>query len=73
MCLLQLNEQKNSFQQREAKLNKQLEMARTAADRELNDLRRQLNKVQDSHVELLEQIERKHAEELGNETCSSGN
>lgn len=64
-------ELKNSHQQREAKLNKQLEMTRTAADRELCDLRRQLNKVQDSHVELMEQMQRKHAEELGDH-CQQG-
>ena len=59
-----MTELKNSFQQREAKLNKQIETTRAEADRELCDLRRQLNKVQDSHVELMEQVEMKHAEEL---------
>ena len=61
-----MTELKNAFQQREAKLNKQIEATRAAADRELCEMRRQLNKVQDSHAEALEQIERKHAEEIGN-------
>ncbi|XP_046455330.1 trichohyalin-like isoform X5 [Daphnia pulex] len=60
----QMTELKNSFQQREAKLNKQIETTRAEADRELCDLRRQLNRVQDSHVEFMEQVEKKHAEEL---------
>jgi hypothetical protein len=59
-----MTELKNSFQQREAKLNKQIETTRAEADRELCDLRRQLNRVQDSHVEFMEQVEKKHAEEL---------
>lgn len=64
---LQIAELKNSFQQREAKLNKLVETTRAEADRELCDLRRQLNKVQDSHVEFMEQVEKKHAEQLGKE------
>ncbi|XP_032796060.2 protein FAM184A isoform X2 [Daphnia magna] len=60
----QIAELKNSFQQREAKLNKQVEATRAEADRELCELRRQLNKVQDSHIEFMEQVEQKHAEEL---------
>ena len=54
------------LQQREIIMNQKLEAARTAADRELWELRRQLSKAHDSHVEVLEQLEQKHAEELGN-------
>lgn len=42
-----------------------MEATRAEADRELCELRRQLNKVQDSHIEFMEQVEQKHAEELG--------
>ena len=47
-------------------MNQKLEAARTADYRELWELRRQLSKAHDSHVEVLEQLEQKHAEELGN-------
>lgn len=62
---MQITELKKMVQQREILLNQKLEAARTEADRELWELRRQLSKAHDSHVEILEQIERKHADELG--------
>ena len=62
---MQITELKKMVQQREILLNQKLEAARTEADRELWELRRQLSKAHDSHVEILEQIEKKHADELG--------
>lgn len=67
---LKVAELKKTLQQREAKMAQQLETARTTADRDICDLRRQLGKAQDLHAEVLEQMERKHAEELGNPLVS---
>lgn len=63
---IQITELKKMLQQREIIMNQKLEAARTASDRELWELRRQLSKAHDSHIEILEQLEKKHAEELGN-------
>jgi hypothetical protein len=64
--VIQITELKKMLHQREVVMNQKLEAARTESDRELWELRRQLSKAHDSHVEVLEQLEQKHAEELGN-------
>lgn len=50
--------------EQEAKLKQKLEATRTATDRELCDIRRQLAKMEDSKEELAESLEQKHAEEI---------
>lgn len=47
------------------KFARQLDVTRTTSDRELWDLRRELNKAQDLHVEALEEMRLKNAEEVG--------
>ncbi len=65
IVFIQINELVKASQERETKTAQQLETARTIADRDLWDLRRQLSKAQDMHVEQVEQLERKHAEAIG--------
>lgn len=53
------------MQTQASKFAKQLDTTRTTSDRELWNLRRELNKAQDSHVETIEELRRKQAEEIG--------
>ena len=53
------------LKKKEIQFERDLQTVRSIADQELCELRRQLNKFQDSNAEWLEEVNRKHNEELG--------
>ena len=54
-----------AIDKKDTELKRQAESSRTLADRQMCDFRHQISKLQDTHQEVIDNMERKHAQELG--------
>ena len=63
---IQMAELRMTIEKKDAELRKQMESSRTLADRQMCDFRHKMSKLQDSHQEIVDSLEHKHAQEIGN-------
>ena len=66
-------EVRTALEKKETELKTQVEAARTASDRQMCDFRHQLSKQQDANQEIIDQLERKHAQQSGQSVFNNNN